>query len=83
VEEIWELIPFIIGLILIFFRKPISRSMVKSQLRIAKRMVKSAEFLKIGERVGYPLFEISAVIVGLFAIILSIPDVLQIIRDKF
>lgn len=80
----WEILEYLIfligGITVILFRKPIGRSMLKTQLRIAKRRYKSSEKLEKIEQIGYPVFNIGLIVIGLFFIIGSVLSLLEIMK---
>lgn len=81
-RELYDLIPLLLGTLMIVFRKRAARSIVKPQIRKAKRMYQnSPEKLKLVERIGYPVSEIGAVIVGLIFILSSLPALLRILKS--
>jgi AmiR/NasT family two-component response regulator len=65
-EIIEELIALILGVVIIVFRKPLARTMIKTQLKVARHRYNSPEKLKRVEQIGYPVFEIACFVEKLF-----------------
>jgi len=82
-QDVRPLITLFVGILIIIFRKPIARSMAKSQIRITKHKHKSPEIIEKAEKVAYPIFEIATIAFGVLCILWGLPELLKVFKTMF